>query len=257
MKREESKNLIHIEFDNVSDFNRYLDKNEEVKANKNSAKREDDGEFSGVKSWTEFREYLNEGNKEITADIRKHTKYYTDKFEQLFSTNIAYQFDVTGEFFDIGAVMVGEPEAWIKQIEVKEDKFIELSIQGVYPHTVKAKDIQKNGSKVFSIANVLEQQGYLVRINMVYRTQRFDDVNNKKILDIRVMAKDYNQGLDYKKFGILLGVPFFRRGIFRAIEVEAEEVGYGYGSFKTEEGEISLNKDEDISELEKKLSSKE
>jgi len=251
IRTENSSKKNSMEFTNVSDFVRYLNKNFNS-INQNSIERVDD--WTGVRNWYDFENYLDEGNPDITDDVRKHTKYYIDKFEDMFATTIDYEFDVVGQFFDIGAVMVGEPEAWIKQIEVKEDKFIELNIQGAYSDGTDLAMVRKNGAKVFAIASVLEKQGYLIKINMIYRTTRSNEKNLKQVTEAKIAVKDYNQGLDYKKFGILLGVPMFRRGFLRLLEIEyGSDCAGNYGRPEKVKGDINLDQTKDISELENML----
>lgn len=253
MTKYKDKNLNGLDFKNVSDFVRYLKSNSDTE-NTKSIDRDDDDKWTGVRTWYDFENYLDEGNSEITDNVRKHTKYYIDKFEDIFTIKTDYEFDVVGQFFDIGAVMVGEPEAWIKQIEVKEDKFIELNIQGTYADGTDLEMVRKNGSKVFAIASVLEKQGYLVKINMIYRTIESNSKNSKQITEAKIAVKDYNQGLDYKKFGILLGVPMFRRGFLRLLEIEyGTNCRSSYGCARSIKGDINLDRTEDISDLEKIL----
>lgn len=252
MKTSTGKNINAFEFDNISDFRRYLNKNVDT-PNKNSLERNND-RWTGVSNWSKFEEYLDEGNKELTAEMRKHTKYYIDKFEEMFATSTSYEFDVTGEFFDIGAVMVGEPEAWIKAIEVKEDKFIELNIQGTYADNTDLDMVKQNAAKVLAIATTLEKQGLLVRINMIFRSISSYRENRDLVTEATIAVKDYNQGLDYKKFGTLLGVPFFRRGFLRLLEIEyGNECDYGYGRPETNKGDTNLAITEDINALEAQL----
>ena len=244
------KNL-EFNFNNISEFRRYLDKNSEKPSINNTLTR---GNWTGTEDWEEFEDYLDNGNPNITADVRKHTRYYIDKFEDMFATSTSYQFDVVGEFFDIGAVMVGEPESWIKQIEVKDDKFIELTIQGTYPDGTNLKMVQENGSKVLAISKVLEQQGYLVRINMVFSSQGSDSSDRKRTVTALIKVKDYDTGLDFKKFGIMLGVPFFRRGFLRLLEIElGYDLSGGFGFPNRTEGQINLDSTYDIDALESKL----
>lgn len=254
MIRYGDKTLNGLEFVGVVDFKRYLDVNMNTNCT-NSLTRT--GEWFGVNTWYDFQHYLDEGNTEITADIKKYTKIYVDKFEKQLAEKTEYVFDVVGEFFDIGAVMVGEPEAWIKEIVVQEDKFIELNIQGTYPDRTNLDMVRKNGAKVFAIASVLEKQGFLVRINMFFRSIKSKENNPKLITEMKIMVKDYNQGLDFKKFGILLGVPFFRRGYLRLLEIEYDTKcadNYGVASYK--KGEINLAVTSEIDSLEKMLKDK-
>ena len=244
MVRNNSRSLNELLFDNVTDFRRYLDANVDVNENSNAISR--GGDWTGVESWEKFEEYLDEGNSDITKEVRKHTQFYINKFEDKLTESSEFVFDVVGEFFDIGAVMVGEPEAWIKEVKVKDDKFIELTIQGTYMDGTDLFMVRENGSKVMAIAKTLEKQGFLVILNMAFGTKGSDTRSNK--------VKDYDQGLDFKKFGIVLGVPFMRRGFCRLLEIEYDKhCKITYGAPYTADDEISLARTGDILDLEKKL----
>ena len=253
--REGSK--IDLMFDNITDFDRYLAKNQHLPSTNDTLTR-GDYEFFQTHDWDEFREYMKKGNPDVTAELKKHTKMYIDKFVEQMAETSAYQFDVVGEFFDIGAVMVGEPEAWIKEVKVEDDKFITLDIQGVYSGGTDLYMVRENGAKVFAIATVLEQQGFLVRINMHYSTK--DSGGYGTVLSSTIKVKDYDSTLDYKKFGILLGVPFFRRGILRLLEIEyGVDLSSSYGSplYGAVDGEIRLDTTSDVESLERKLANEE
>lgn len=251
MMRYGDKTLNGLEFAGVVDFKRYLDVNMNTSYTKSLNRT---GDWSGVNTWYDFEHYLDNGNAEITADVKKYTKIYVDKFEKQLAEKTEYVFDVVGEFFDIGAVMVGEPEAWIKQIVIKDDKFIELNIQGAYNYKTDLNMVRKNGAKLFAIASVLEQKGLLVKINMFFRTKGSENGKPNSITEMKIMVKDYNQGLDYKKLGILLGVPFFRRGYLRLLEIEYDtkcKDNYGVPSYKN--GEINLSITSEVDKLEKMI----
>ena len=248
---------IDLKFDNVSQFERYLDKNKNLPSI-NRVLESSNYNFYQTDDWSDFEAYMKEGNKDVTADLRENTKMYIDKFVDQMSDVSAYQFDVVGEFFDIGAVMVGEPEAWIKEIKIEDEKFITLDIQGVYSDGTDLEMVRNNGSKVFAIATVLETQGFLVRINMHYSVRKSGGHKTEYSTAIRV--KDYDQVLDYKKFGILLGVQFFRRGILRSLEIEYGhdlKGNFGNPNYGAVDGEIRLDSTEDLSKLEQKLMNEE
>ena len=246
---------IDLQFNNVTEFERYLDKNSN-KPSHNDVLTRSSYDFFQTHDWEGFEKYMAEGNKDVTADLRRDTKMYIDKFEELMTEQSQYVFDVVGEFFDIGAVMVGEPEAWIKEIKIEDEKFITLDIQGVYYDGTDLEMVRKNGSKVFAIATVLEEQGFLVKINMHYSSKNSGNRGSKYNATIRV--KDFDGVLDYKKFGILLGVPFFRRGILRSMEIEyGVDVAGNFGQpTMNVEGQINLDSEKDLKNLEAKLMEK-
>ncbi len=248
---------IKLNFDNITDFDRYLSKNSHLPSTNGTVTR-GDYNFFQTHDWDEFEGYMKQGNPDVTKDLKRHTQMYIDKFVEQMAESSAYQFDVVGEFFDIGAVMVGEPEAWIKEVKIEDDKFITLDIQGVYQDGTDLYMVRENGAKVFAIATVLEQQGFLVRINMHYSTRNSGGYGTT--LGATIKVKDYDSTLDYKKFGILLGVPFFRRGILRLLEIEyGVDLAGGYGSplYGAVDGEIRLDNSSDVEGLERKLANEE
>ncbi len=247
---------IDLNFNNVSEFERYLDKNKNCLSGNNVLTR-GNSNFFQTDSWSDFETYMVEGNKDVTADLRKDTKMYINKFEDMMTQKSSYIFDVVGDFFDIGAVMIGEPEAWLKEIKIEDEKFITLDIQGIYCDGTDLAMVRKNGSKVFALSTVLEQQGFLVKINMHYSSRNSGGRGTEFNATIKV--KDFDGHLDYKKFGILLGVPFFRRGILRAMEIEygASIAGnFGQPQYSNSE-QIRLDSEKDIKALEQKLMEEE
>jgi len=248
--------MNELVFNNVSDFTRYLEahKDSENQTTIYCGSKWRPDTWTGVGTWYEFMDYLEDGNPDATADIRKNAKYYIDKFEDKFTESSEYMFDVVGEFFDIGAVMVGEPEAWIKEVKIEDDKFINLTIQGSYPHNTDLDMVRENGSKVLAIALTLEKMGFLVQIDVAFHTRGSYLKNSNKETRALIKVKGYDQGLDYKKLGIVLGVPFFRRGFLRLLEIEyGKDVKVSYGTAGMKTGDINLARTGDILELEKKL----
>ena len=251
MIRYKEKDLNAIEFKSIVDFKRYLDKNANSENQKSIYRT---GDWSGTRTWSEFEKYLQNGNNADIAEIKKYTKIYTDKLEHKFAMKSEYLFDVTGEFFDIGAVMTGEPEAWVKEIKVKDDKFIELYIQGTYPDGTDLDKVRKNASKLMAIVNLLQERKFLVKINIVFRSKKSYTSDLKLKTEVKMVVKDYDQPIDFKKLATLLGVPFFRRGILRLLEIEyGNNVRTGYGIPELKSNEINLFKTEDIDKLEKTL----
>ncbi len=242
----------NLKFKNVTEFERYLSSNSS-KPSHNNVLESTRQRFYQTYDWKGFETYMVEGNKDVTADLRKDTKMYIDKFQEQMTFDSSYVFDVVGDFFDIGAVMIGEPEAWLREIKIEDERFITLDIQGVYYDGTDLDMVRRNGSKVFALATVLEQQGFAVRINMHYSSKNSGGRNTEYNATIQV--KDYDGVLDYKKFGILLGVPFFRRGILRSMEIEyGVDLAGNFGSPKyNSEDEIRLDSESDIAKLEAKL----
>jgi len=257
MKRVENKKSIALDFNNVTEFLRYIETNKS-KPSFNNVLISGQYKFYQTHNWEDFETYLKEGNKDITSELKKQTKVFVDKFEQELAETTSYKFDVTGQFFDIGQVMIGEPEAWLQEIQIEDEKFITLDIQGVYFDGTNLDMVRKNGAKVFAMATVLEKQGFAVKINMHYSTKNSGGYGTEYSACINV--KQYDGVLDFKKFGILLGVPFFRRGILRSLEIEyGVDIARGFGQpqYGGVDGEVRLDTTSDIDLLERKLHNEE
>jgi hypothetical protein len=116
----------------------------------------------------------------------------------------------------------------------------------------------KNASKVFAIASVLEMKGFLVKINMIYSTIKSNLKKPSEVSTVTIKVKGYDQTLDYKKFGILLGTPMFRRGFLRLLEIEfGKHCSNNYGRRNSQSGWINLDKTSQVDELELMLKNKE
>jgi hypothetical protein len=235
----------------VSEFQRYLDANKSI--NGRSLTRS--GDWTGVNSWDDFETYLQEGNPKLIADLNTHTQYYINMFEDKFVDIKEYVRDVVGDFFDVGAVVLGEPEAWLKEIHVKDEKFIDIIIQGTYKDGTDIEMVEKNGAKVFAIVSILEQRGFLVNMKMVFSSNDSNTKNSREVSTLTIVIKDYQEILDYKKMAILLGVPFFRRGFLRVLEVwYGKNVKGNYGSVNTKiQGAVYLDDTRAVEALEQKL----
>lgn len=259
MKQVHNNDINQLYFENVTDFENYLNKNSDKPDVKSKIRlQKNNKSFYGTNSWDEFIDILKNGDSEITNKAKTLTRFYLDNFEDKFTFKTSFETGLTGQFFDIGAVMSGEPECWLNEITLKDDKFITLKIQGTYPWRVDKDVVIKNGSKLFAICSSLERQGYLTEIDFIYSLKACESRNPNKFTTIMIPLKKYDDILDYKKLGILLSPSFFRRGILRLLEIEyGTNVTEGYGKPVTEEGEISLSKINEINKLEKKLLNKE
>lgn len=255
MRKKNSNGKITINFDTIEDFRRYLDANEDVETNKYSSHKEGREEFSGTKDYKEFREdRLVNGNKELLTKMKKEIHKEVDKLESKYIEETQYQFDVVGDFFDVGTYMSGEPEHWLKEIKIKDEKFIHVKIGGVYPYKISSKTIQDNATKLIALLRVMEGKGFLTKIDVCFNSVNMCNGRGSKKLLIEIPLKDYNQPLDYRKISTLLDVSFFRRGIFRVYELTyPNNLSSTYGKVEPRKQYINLANYKEVNSLESKL----
>lgn len=258
MKKKISTGKTEIKFSTVSDIKKYLNDNRKVKTSQQSSHRKNDKRFFGTESYEEFENtILKNGNPKLLKEIKRKVNKRVDELEHRMTEKSMYNFDVVGDFFDVGCYMSGEPEHWLKEIKIKDEKFICVKINGWYNANVRSETIVENASQIIALLRVLEGRGFLTQIDLCFNGRDMTIRGREDIL-IEIPIKDYNQPLDYKKLSILLDVGFFRRGIFRVLELTYPlNLSGGYGRYSQKDGYINLANYDEVSSLEKTLLEKD
>lgn len=256
MKRILNGNDINVSFESLMDFKRYIDANENKGTKLYDSHREGKYNWYKTHNFKEFREdILINGDTGVTAKVRDRTKYYIDRFEHEYIFKSEYNWAVAGDFFDVGTMLSGEPEHWIVEHLIQEEKFITINVNGTYHAEVDADDVIDNAGKMLGMAVALQELGFLVRINMEWAAKEVDDTNDETNLRITLPIKDYDEILDYKKMATLLHPSTFRRGVFRVMEVEiGNNLNSGYGRpIHNQKGVYDLANKKHVDNLEKRL----
>ncbi len=205
--------------------------------------------------WDEYRQYLKTGDPETLSSIREKTRsnikrIETDYKEQL----VTFKPDVEGMFFDVGAVLSGEPECWFKE-EVKEveAKKMSFTISGAFSSSFNKKKIVTASAKILALCKVLDDHGIQTEINIVCCNSKFDAKNSKELLYLYSKVKSFDEPLNYVKASALLSPTYQRRLMFKVAELQADKVQDGYGYVEHPKGAIQLDKAEDIDRLEREI----
>lgn len=124
MKRTEYKNendarCVDYQFNTLHEFRNFLVNNEEVETLYRSSHKM--SMWAGTNTWEEFITYLKEGDQEAQK-MKKTTHLYLDKLKKFDIETSEWVYDIEGMFFDVGAVLMGEPEAWLQEINVTDEK---------------------------------------------------------------------------------------------------------------------------------------
>ena len=259
MKKNLNGNRWEYKFNTVRDFSKFLALNENTKTNKKSSQKTGDKDWNGTRTYEEFSEgILKNGNPELLKEVKKTVNKRVNELEHKFLESTQYNFDVVGDFFDIGTFMSGEPEHWLKEIKIKDDKFIHVKVGGVYPAKVSAETIKQNASSLIALMRVMEGRGFLTKIDICFNSENMTVAKKGSNLLVEIPIKDYNQPLDYRKVSTLLDTSFFRRGIFRLYELTYPETLQGnYGRYKAEDDYINLAYANEIDSLESDLLGKD
>ena len=203
-----------------------------------------------------FIDICNNGSDEIINNIKKQSKKALSQIEHDYQITREYKFDVTGQFYDIGLVLSGEPEAWLQQIEDEVRKQVEINVNASFLSKHRSGDIINNASRIVGIIMMLEEMNVDVKFNLRFQSNEIYSGNYNKNFLVSLVAKDYGQGVDYKKLSALLHTSMFRRGVFRMREVEVDyKLGKmsGIGSTNPIKGDTLIYDTKSIDELERKL----
>ncbi|MCI4436159.1 MAG: hypothetical protein JHC33_05035 [Ignisphaera sp.] len=255
--KHDTNKEIHIEFKSVFDIQQFLIENYDVKTRHDQSKDIADDDycfaFSGTKTYFDFMDIVENGSDEIISNIKLASHKYADSLNDKYETTKDYKFDVYGQFFDVGLVLSGEPEAWVNPIDDDVKKQIEISVNASYLSDVKHEDVINNASRIIGMILTLEKMGVETKLLLNFRSNDMYDSNHSKIFMVSLIAKEYEQGIDYKKLSCLLHTSMFRRGIFRMREVIVGNDMKSYGRTKPLSKDTLIDKRSSVDELERKL----
>lgn len=185
-------------------------------------KHHNSSQQKGYGSWVEFDTYEQAYNvltkePQRVVDFKANDIAINDYDESGNDVN----YDVTGDFIDIGRYLDGVPETF-GQMRQGNYRGVRVKIiqSGGGSCSQDIKIINARSRRISRLIDWLENQGIRVSLNVVYS-------NDNGHYDIKV--KDYSEPLNIYNVGVASNGDFFRRMIFRLIEASKTNSS-GYGS---------------------------
>lgn len=133
----------------------------------------------------------------------------------------AVEYDVTGDFLDVGRYLDGVPETFgSTKMGNYRGVRVKMFVSGSFSASTDKAIIDERSKRICRLVDWLENQGIRVGINTVYS-------NDNGHIDIKV--KDFGEPLNIYDVGVSSNSDFFRRAIFRLKE-ESPTISYGYGN---------------------------
>lgn len=130
-------------------------------------------------------------------------------------------FDVTGDFIDIGRFMEGVPECFGVSYNGNPSSIrVNLLINAVAVSHVTSEALAHRQKRILRLVDWLEHQGIRCRINAYESTS---------IAHIEIMLKDFHEPLDINDVAIVNHGDFLRRVVF-LIDEQSQTWEYGYGN---------------------------
>ncbi len=222
-------------YESLGAFMRHHEKNLETITNQDASGDEDHKQggylFFRTKDISEMIEILKTGDDEIKQGLKDATKISIKELDkELMSKTNHFIPDVEGLFFDVAKVLSGEPEAWYRRTGEKNIKpKIYVPILGSYSYKKDAKEMIKNASKIIALVKALEDRGFEVQVDMVFSAHKLTD-RNKNAFVSTICMKGYSETFNFNKLSAMMHPSFFRRLIFREMELAfPTELGGYYG----------------------------
>lgn len=221
--------MIYSErFNSVGDFLSHLDG---IKApHADSDKKNSGSGFYEFLDWKQCTQHLRDGwQAGVDAVNSKSAAIERQIASQLVRET--YNPEVTGQFFDVGLVLSGEPECWLALAEEEcGSKVVTVGINACISGSINKRTIIERGAAVCALVKLLESQGKSVRVTYGMGLSTGHGKGDK--LQLEVTLKREGDPLDLDTLAFWLVCPdAFRRLCFRFIEGHAiwPQVGTSYG----------------------------
>lgn len=80
---------------------------------------------------------------------------------------VGYRNDVTGQFFDVGLVLAGEPECWYEQDYIPKRQIVKIAAQTLASCRTSAELIRNRGAAIVALVEKLQAEGYIVELSII------------------------------------------------------------------------------------------
>jgi len=169
-----------------------------------------------VEDWLQV---IKRGDKNVMNEIIVEKKKASKEFATLVTNSSMY--DTEGLYFDIGKVLSGEPECWVKPSKAELPDEITVRITTLASSSTNAKKIIKGAGRVLGMIDKLEKDGYKVKLENWLYTERATKSGAKNKIDLLTVmtVKDFNESINYAKMSAMVSPSLQRRGMFMLREV--------------------------------------
>lgn len=146
-----------------------------------------------------------------TKMMEKIHRFATAMYVEHATPRDTIEFMPFGGIISIPKVIANSPDyKVIPLVEERQDKTIELGIDGAVSCMVSKSDVERIGLAIMGMVAHLEAEGYNLRIRLL-STNR--NTTNKKCLSLSMLLKDYGDTLDMSRILMPIITPAFHRVI--------------------------------------------
>lgn len=189
-------------------------------------------EFTGVETFQNAADLVKNGYSVAIQEMEARKDFILAESEKK-----EYRYDVEGDFFDIGEVLSGSPEPWLREItERGAPKHYKIVINCSIWHQITQNEIYNRGAAILAIIDSLASHAILEIEGVIYVTNfptgEKTEMGNDKTGTFLTRFPIGSTPLDMDLLGFVLSHPaFLRRLWFGAMEKKVNIANCGsYGS---------------------------
>lgn len=189
--------------------------------------------WAGGVSYEESVQRLRIGWPEGVAKAKELASKLESRLTAEYSFQVETKWDTSGDYFDIGRVLEGEPDCWASDIELddqfsndKKGKVVRVMINVGASCNYDSEVLLQRGVYALAIVDLLERMGKSVELVASCKIEY-----NSKIWGWELPLKKAGEELSLDRVAFILGSPAgFRRSWFRVItHTDYPDCGYGLG----------------------------
>ena len=176
--------------------------------------------WAGGVSYEESVQRLRIGWPEGVAKAKELASKLYSRLTAEYSFQVETKWDTSGDYFDIGRVLEGEPDCWASDIELddqfsndKKGKIVRVMVNVATSSHYNADVILQRGVYALAIVDLLERMGKSVELVASCKIEK-----NGKLWAWELPLKKAGEELSLDRVAFILGSPAgFRRSWFRII----------------------------------------
>ena len=179
---------IHMTFESVSEVMDYIQDTPAENDSRNNRRSKDSCPFS----WEDTIRFFREGWPEGVRDIAFNADRINDRIDE--ATGHGIEYDVTGDYIDVGSYLEGVPECFGKMVTADGPKEeIEIVVSAVCHSGIHERSIRNRGAAIAALVDQLRRT-HFVKLSFVIKTVQIEEHNITTVFNVN-MENDYSRDM--------------------------------------------------------------
>lgn len=166
-------------------------------------------------SLAQAQEYFRTGYEVNTLELNSQAEELSERLCE----SLQFRRDVTGQFFDVGDVIAGVPEAWFEIEQASEPYEAHVWINITTTHYISQEQYFNRGLVIVSLIKLLQKLGFRVKLKLQFKSIKD---SSRKVQHVIVDVPTDPLDIDLLNYA-LTQVSFYRRLCFALDEVLSED----------------------------------